>query len=125
MWERHCQSQPSSESQLGDKQGCMSLAVGRSLIGCPMDVLGQGKLTVQLCPQGWRRSEQCTTGLPLERVCVFLSWHLCVHLNCFAGFCFFSCVCVSAGLPTQLTEPQKLNKRMAVLQEKSLWRSYE
>lgn len=63
MWERHCQSQPSSESQLGDKQGYMSLAVGRKLMGCPVDVLGQGKLTVQLSHQGWRQSEQCGTGL--------------------------------------------------------------
>lgn len=59
MWEQHCQSQLSSESQLGDKQGCMSLAAGGRLIGCPPDVLGQGKLTVQRCLQGWRQRAMC------------------------------------------------------------------
>jgi len=43
----HSQSQASSESQLGHKQGYMSLAVGRRRIGCPSHVLRQGKLTVQ------------------------------------------------------------------------------
>ena len=52
MWEQLCQSQPSSESQLGDKQGYMSLTVGTSQMGCPTDVLGQGKLTEQLRDRG-------------------------------------------------------------------------
>lgn len=55
-WEWRCQSSPSAESQLGDKQDSMFLGAGRRLIGCRQ--MSSGKVTWQ-----GRDGEQCMIGL--------------------------------------------------------------
>lgn len=68
-WEWHCQSLPSAESQLGDKQDSMSLAAWRRLIGCPR--LSSGKVTWWYSSTV-RDGEQCATG----RATLEERWHV-------------------------------------------------